>query len=111
MLNLLTNALHAIEDRQRADGSSGGRIDVVLDRAGDELRLAVGDDGVGVAVEDLERMTDLFYTTKEVGRGTGLGLALVLGVVNQHGGRVHFERREPRGLVVEVFLALAEEGA
>ena len=111
VLNLLSNALHAIEDRQQQEGDGGGTIEVSLERAGRELSLFVRDDGCGVEEPELERMTDLFFTTKETGRGTGLGLPLVLSVASQHGGRVHLTRRLPRGLEVELALPLAEEGA
>ena len=69
-------------------------------RAGRELSLFVRDDGCGVEEPELERMTDLFFTTKETGRGTGLGLPLVLSVASQHGGRVHLTRRLPRAVTV-----------
>jgi signal transduction histidine kinase len=69
--------------------------------------LTVRDDGCGVPAEELERMTDLFYTTKEVGRGTGLGLALVLSVVSLHGGRVLFARPRAGGFSVELVLPVA----
>lgn len=111
VLNLLSNALHAIEDRQALGGEAGGLIEVVLEAVEGELVLTVRDDGCGVDEGELERMTDLFYTTKETGRGTGLGLALVLSVATQHGGRVHLTPRVPRGLAVELVLPLAEEGA
>jgi len=104
ILNLLSNALHAIEDR----GSSGGLVEVQLARLGDELRLRVLDDGCGVPAGELEAMTDLFHTTKEVGRGTGLGLALVLSVVNEYGGRVHFKNRPEGGFCVDMILAVAD---
>ena len=107
VLNLLSNSLHAIEDRRAEEPEAGGLVEVLLERRGEELHLVVRDDGCGVSDEDLERMTDLFYTTKEVGRGTGLGLALVLSVVSQHGGRVLFERPQSGGLSVEVVLPVA----
>jgi signal transduction histidine kinase len=112
VLNLISNALHAIQDRQRSSGDTegGGHIEVGLLSERGELRLSVMDDGIGVPEEELERMTDLFYTTKEVGRGTGLGLALVLSVVNQHTGHVHLANREGGGFRVEIVLPLAADG-
>jgi signal transduction histidine kinase len=105
VLNLLSNSMHAIEDRRHTE--PGGLIEVLLERSGAELHLTVRDDGCGVPADELERMTDLFYTTKEVGRGTGLGLALVLSVVSQHRGRVLFERRAAGGFSVELVLPVA----
>ncbi len=111
VLNLLSNALHAIQDCKQASEGTTGLIEVELERVGDELRLRVLDNGTGVPEAELERMTDLFYTTKEVGRGTGLGLALVLSVVGQHEGRVHLANREGGGFAVEVVLPIADDGS
>lgn len=105
VLNLLVNALDAVEP-QAASGSA--RIVVELRAAEHEVTLTVTDDGPGIPEEDIERVADLFYTTKEVGRGTGLGLALVHSVVDQHGGRVHLRNAPERGLRVEVVLPLVE---
>jgi len=99
-LNLLVNALDAIETR--TDGRRGGRIDVRIGRSGDHVVLVVEDDGPGVREEDLPRISDLFFTTKEVGKGTGLGLGLVHRVVRDHGGAVHLASQPGRGLVVEI---------
>ena len=49
------------------------------------------DDGQGVSADELERVQDLFYTTKDVGKGTGLGLSLVHNTLKQHGGWVRLE--------------------
>ncbi|QDU67008.1 sensor histidine kinase [Engelhardtia mirabilis] len=87
LLNLLVNALDALADRGRP-----GRVTIRL--SGDEsesppsLRLSVQDDGPGVDAETLERATDLFFSTKEVGRGSGLGLSIVHNVADSHGGRL-----------------------
>jgi CheY-like chemotaxis protein len=68
--------------RQRIDGSF--------------LELSVGDSGPGIAPQVRERMFDPFFSTKEVGKGSGMGLAMVHGIVHQHGGHVLVES-EPRG--------------
>jgi signal transduction histidine kinase len=99
VLNLLVNALDALEDKQE-----GSRIEVSLQQKGSEVVLSVIDNGTGILAENLEHVADLFYTTKEVGRGTGLGLALVHNVVDAHDGKVVL-RNEPRGgLWVELIL-------
>lgn len=56
--------------------------------AGDFVELSVGDEGPGVAPEHLDRIFDPFYTTKGVGRGSGMGLATVHGIVHEHGGHL-----------------------
>ncbi len=100
MLNLLVNALDAIETQ--SDGHRGCHIDVRLGRSGEFVVIVVEDDGPGVSDEDLPRISDLFFTTKEVGKGTGLGLGLVHRVVRDHGGEVHLASPSGRGLVVEI---------
>ncbi len=105
VLNLLVNALDAVEPQI---AERGARIAVELRAAGGEVTLTVTDDGPGIPEVDLERVSDLFYTTKEVGRGTGLGLALVHSVVDQHDGRVHLRNGPQRGLRVEVVLPLVD---
>jgi len=99
VLNLLVNALDALEGQERP-----GFIDVRLEGSATEVILSVRDNGPGVEEEQLERVADLFYTTKEVGRGTGLGLALVHTVVDAHEGRVLLRNDPAGGLRVEVIL-------
>ncbi|MBK7643769.1 MAG: HAMP domain-containing histidine kinase [Planctomycetes bacterium] len=102
VLNLLVNALDALED----DGLPGGRIELSLEREGEELHLRVRDDGPGVAPENLSRIADLFFSTKEVGRGTGLGLSIVHKVVAAHGGRVFLSNASGGGFCVDLHLPL-----
>jgi len=102
VLNLLVNSLDALEER-----GAGGRIEVSLTRSGDEVVLCILDDGPGVEEERLERVADLFYSTKEVGRGSGLGLALVHGVADLHSGRVQLQNEPGGGFRVELVLPAA----
>ena len=111
ILNLLVNSLDALEEGKLRDESVRGerspRIQVELSRTQDDVCLVVIDDGPGVDSEHLERVADLFYTTKEVGRGTGLGLALVHNVIDAHGGRVQLSNEAGGGFRVELFLPAA----
>jgi signal transduction histidine kinase len=94
LLNLLFNALDALEERPGA-----AKIAIALVESGDEVELSVSDDGPGVDPANLERLVDLFFTTKEVGRGTGLGLAIVHNVVDSHGGRLVLANAPSGGFV------------
>ncbi|MEX1025522.1 MAG: HAMP domain-containing sensor histidine kinase [Planctomycetota bacterium] len=106
ILNLLTNSLDALEER-----GSGGRVELELARVGGVVTLTASDDGPGVTSEQLARVSDLFFTTKEVGKGTGLGLALVHGVIEAHGGTVTIESVLGSYFRVTFALPAASEGA
>jgi signal transduction histidine kinase len=103
LLNLCYNARDAMEGK--------GRIRIALGLAVDggrppAARLTVQDDGPGMDEEVRRRLFDPFFTTKEVGRGTGLGLTIVHGVVEQHGGRIEVESEPGSGALFRIDLPL-----
>jgi two-component system NtrC family sensor kinase len=83
LANLVNNALDAME--------KGGLITISARREGEGMLLEVSDDGCGIGPQDLDRIFQPFFTTKPVGQGTGLGLAVVYGVVQGWGGSVQAE--------------------
>src|SRR5438067_1041775 len=92
--NLLDNAAEATE------GRSAREVRVSLQRVRDELQLTVVDNGVGVPEPLLRRIGEPFFTTKEPGRGTGLGLYLARHVVERQGGEMRVDSAEGRGTSV-----------
>jgi len=98
--NLLDNAAEATE------GQRAPEIRVSLTRVSEQLRLTVADNGVGVPEALLRRIGEPFFTTKEPGHGTGLGLYLARHVVERQGGEMRIDSAEGRG--TQVTLAMPE---
>jgi signal transduction histidine kinase len=103
VLNLVINAAQSMRGR--------GLIRIATRRRGDEVEIAVADDGCGIAPDVIERIFDPFFTTKPVGEGTGLGLSISHEIVRRHGGRILVESEVGRGTEVRVRLPAAEEPA
>jgi PAS domain S-box-containing protein len=107
-MNLLMNAYQAIEERKAKDGAPGEiRLRTELSEGG--VRVAVSDNGIGMAPEVQRRIFDPFFTTKEVGVGTGLGLSTSYQIVRRHGGKLSFESQRGVGSTFAVWLPLDDE--
>jgi CheY-like chemotaxis protein len=76
-------------------------------RAGRFVRLSVSDTGEGITPDVLPRIFEPFFTTKGVGKGTGLGLAMVFGIVENHHGWLHTESRVGEGTAFHIYLPTA----
>ena len=113
LLNLLVNAAHAIADVPRtADKPTRGRITVSTRRIEDAVEVRVCDTGTGIPEETRHRIFEPFYTTKDVGRGTGQGLTLAhSAIVKRHGGRIWFETEVGKGTTFIVHLPLHDSSA
>lgn len=98
-LNLLVNAAQAIKER--------GLITVSTGRDGEMVWIEISDNGCGIAEKDLAKIFDPFFTTKEIGKGTGLGLHVVKGAIDMHGGEIHVSSKEGCGASFRVLLPIA----
>jgi PAS domain S-box-containing protein len=106
-LNVLLNAEHAIV----STGEPGIiRVSTSAPTA-DQVRITVQDSGPGISPTVLPRIFDPFFTTKEVGQGTGLGLTITYGVIQEHGGVVHASNAAEGGAVFTIDLPSAEAAA
>lgn len=98
--NLLLNARDAIPD--------GGSITISTSNGdNDSLIVEISDTGIGIAPENIAKIYDPFYTTKGVGRGTGLGLAVSYGIVQEHSGHISVESTPGRGTTFRITLPTA----
>lgn len=103
VVNLVANAIDA--------SSEGDTVTVRLSRVGDAACLEVVDQGCGMDDETVEQAFDPFFTTRDVGQGTGLGLAVVYGIVQEYEGRVQLSSTPGAGTHFTITLPLHEEPA
>ena len=117
LMNLCTNAYHAMED-------TGGALTVSLVNnyvkpgeksrelhlnPGEYVELAVTDTGVGIGPDIIERIFDPYFTTKETGKGTGMGLAISHGIMKNHGGTITVESQFGKGSTFRVFFPVVKK--
>lgn len=114
LLNLTTNARDAMPNGGRLAITTGLEVRPGTAQGGAERRFAVvtvQDNGSGIAEQDLAHIFEPFYTTKDVGKGTGLGLAVVYGIVKQHQGEVEVDSVVGKGTSFRILLPLSEQHA
>jgi two-component system NtrC family sensor kinase len=102
IMNLLVNAAHAM-------GPQRGQITIRTGLEGENAWIEVQDSGCGIPAEVLPRIFDPFFTTKEIGRGTGLGLSLSYGIVENHQGRIDVRSTPGAGSVFRVTLPVRQQ--
>ena len=100
LINLVMNSLHAMPE--------GGRLGLSLDRENRHVRLGVSDTGHGMPEEIRSKVFEPFFTTKDFGKGTGLGLTVVKGIVEEHGGTIAVESVVDKGTTFWIRLPLEE---
>jgi signal transduction histidine kinase len=104
LINLLNNAEQAMTEARR-----GQTVTLTTRTVEGRIELRVSDDGPGIPPEIQERIFEPFFTTKKEGSGTGLGLSLCYGIVEEHGGKIRIESRPGEGATFVVDLPISEE--
>ncbi len=126
VVNVLLNACQALPATGGGGGREGGdrrdphdphdmpdprdrgiTVSTAVTPDGRSVLLTVADEGVGIAPQDIPRLTDPFYTTKRASGGTGLGLSVSAGIVQEHGGSLDFTSEPGRGTTVRLVLPVA----
>jgi DNA-binding response OmpR family regulator/anti-sigma regulatory factor (Ser/Thr protein kinase) len=117
MINLCTNAAHAMQDK-------GGRIEVSLKNVtlepshdaqykglppGNYIKMIVSDTGHGINPQIMDQIFDPYFTTKDVGKGTGMGLSLVRGIVKSHGGEIRVDSKPGEFTNINILLPVIDE--
>lgn len=116
-MNICTNSFHATEEK-------GGILSVSLKKImitredlsesdeimpGSYIQIAIKDDGVGIHPADLDKIFNPYFTTKGVGKGTGMGLAIVHGIVNDYGGKITCKSQLGQGTAFHILLPAVEK--
>lgn len=116
VINMVNNAFHALENRSGRVCVELCEISVEPDsplvgflEEGRWARISVSDNGVGMSKEVMEKIFDPYFSTKGPGQGTGLGLAVVYGIVQEHGGEITVESELGEGTAFHVYLPVSEE--
>ncbi|QYO66013.1 two-component system sensor histidine kinase NtrB [Leptolyngbya sp. 7M] len=100
LIALATNAIDAMPE--------GGTLTFQATTNGRRVSIEVQDTGVGIAAEDLSKIFEPFFTTKEVGKGTGLGLAVCYGIITDHGGRLSVRSNPGSGTTFTISLPIVD---
>ena len=107
ILNLIVNAAHAIADANAKNSSEKGTITISTRQSENWAEIRISDTGAGIPEHIQHRIFDLFFTTKEPGRGTGQGLAIAHSViVDKHDGSIDIETKEEKGTTFVIRLPI-----
>ena len=116
-MNLCTNAAHAMED-------TGGIMEICLEdvyvdpiqagtslhlKPGDYLKLSVSDTGTGIPQNIIDSIFEPYFTTKDPGEGSGMGLAIVHGIVKSYGGAIHVDSEPGKTTIFDVYLPIIQK--
>ncbi len=99
-VNILDNSIQAMH--------GGGDIYIESSHTDGWAKIKIADSGIGIPEENLSKVFDPFFSTKEVGTGTGIGLSICYGIINQHNGEIDIESNEGKGTIVTIRLPVVD---
>ena len=97
ILNLMVNAIHAVKQKYEHEDKFAGSIKIRADKVGSFWKLRIQDNGCGIPEENFTKLFTPFFTTKDVGVGTGLGLATSFKIISAWGGKIEVESKLGHG--------------
>ncbi|HPN37543.1 MAG TPA: PAS domain S-box protein [Melioribacteraceae bacterium] len=107
LLNFIVNSAQAIEEAIKLNFKLKGKIIIETTKEKDYIKIKITDDGIGIKQENLNKIFDMFFTTKEVGKGSGQGLAISYDIiVNKHGGKIEVESKYTLGTSFIIYLPI-----
>lgn len=107
ILNMIVNAAHAIEGKNRGQKDTKGLIQVITSSHDEYIEISIVDNGTGMPAEIQEKIFDPFFTTKPVGKGTGQGLAIAYTIIHEkHQGKIKVSSTPGQGTTFSIMLPL-----
>lgn len=103
-LNILANAIDAV--LEQTGNKREGHIYIKTRKSGEQVHISIRDNGIGMDEATLNRIYEPFFTTKEVGKGTGLGMAISYGIIENHGGSIEIDSRPGEGTAFLITLPI-----
>jgi two-component system NtrC family sensor kinase len=107
-LNMILNALDATQSSDEIRVTSSAALSAT-DTEHSGIEITIRDNGCGMPPEHLAQIFDPFFTTKDVGKGTGLGLAVSLGIIKEHGGNIRVQSEPGKGAVFFIWLPMERQ--
>ena len=110
LINIIMNAIQAMPDGGNLTiATSVAKGITIGDALKDTVRIDIGDTGVGITEENMSKLFTPFFTTKDKGKGVGLGLPVVHGIIEQHKGKIKVESKPNVGTTFSIYLEVMDE--
>ena len=108
VLNVMNNACYAVWNKSKtADASYQPEVNIGVKTDGDTIVISIADNGEGMTDEVKQRLYENFFTTKPIGHGTGLGMAITRDIIeNKHGGKLLFDSEEGKGTIFKLTIPI-----